>query len=61
MLAADKLLLQSNLKQRAIQLREKELNLFNENFNAVGTQAAVLAKVIGKLVGHRRERGARGS
>jgi len=43
MLAADKLLLQSNLKQRAIQLREKELNLFNENFNAVGTQAAVLA------------------
>ena len=30
MLAADKLLLQSNLKQRAIQLREKELNLFND-------------------------------
>lgn len=43
MLAADKLLLQSNVKQRAIQLREKELNLFNENFNAVGTQSAVLA------------------
>jgi len=43
MLAADKLLLQSNVKQRAIQLREKELNLFNDNFNAVGTQSAVLA------------------
>ena len=43
MLAADKLLLQSNLKQRTIQLREKELNLFNDNFAAVGTQAAVLA------------------
>lgn len=43
MLAADKLLLQSNVKQRATQLREKELNLFNDNFNAVGTQSAVLA------------------
>ena len=43
MLAADKLLLQSNVKQRAIQLREKELSLFNDNFNTVGTQSAVLA------------------
>ena len=43
MLAADKLLLQSNLRQRTIQLREKELKLFNANFAAVGTQAAVLA------------------
>jgi hypothetical protein len=43
MLAADKLLLRSTVKQRAIQLREKELTLFNENFNAVGTQSAVLA------------------
>ena len=43
MLAADKLLLQSTVKQRAIQLREKELALFNDNFNAVGTQSAVLA------------------
>ena len=43
MLAADKLLLRSTVKQRAIQLREKELALFNENFNAVGTQSAVLA------------------
>lgn len=43
MLAADKLLLQANVKQRGTQLREKELNLFNENFNAVGTQSAVLA------------------
>ena len=34
MLAADKLLLQSNVKQRAIQLREKELNLFNDKCTA---------------------------
>lgn len=43
MLAADKLLLQANIKQNAVQLREKELKLHYENFNAVGTQAAVLA------------------
>ena len=43
MLAADKLLLQSNVKQRSIQLREKELRLFNTNFSAVGTQAAIMA------------------
>ena len=43
MLAADKLLLQSNVKQRSIELREKELKLFNGNFSAVGTQAAIMA------------------
>ena len=43
MLAADKLLLQSNVKQRSIALREKELKLFNSNFSAVGTQAAIMA------------------
>lgn len=43
MLAADKLLLQSNVKQRSIELREKELNLFNSNFSAVVTQAAIMA------------------
>jgi hypothetical protein len=43
MLAADRMLLESNMRQRAIQLREKEINLFTENFTAVGTQAAVLA------------------
>lgn len=43
MLAADKLLMQSNLKQKTIELREKELNLFNSNFGAVGTQAAIMA------------------
>ena len=43
MLAADKLLLQTTVKQRAIQLREKELNLFNKNFSAVGAQAAIMA------------------
>uniref|UniRef100_A0A7S2N243 Uncharacterized protein n=1 Tax=Haptolina brevifila TaxID=156173 RepID=A0A7S2N243_9EUKA len=43
MLAADKLLLQSNVKQRSIELREKELRLFNTNFSAVGTQSAIMA------------------
>uniref|UniRef100_A0A7S0QB93 Uncharacterized protein n=1 Tax=Coccolithus braarudii TaxID=221442 RepID=A0A7S0QB93_9EUKA len=43
MLAADKLLLRSTVKQKAIELREKELNLFNSNFSAVATQAALLA------------------
>lgn len=43
MLAADKLLMQSQIKQNAVALREKELKLHYENFNAVGTQAAVLA------------------
>mmetsp|Transcript_17367 Transcript_17367/g.17453 ORF Transcript_17367/g.17453 Transcript_17367/m.17453 type:complete len:213 (+) Transcript_17367:230-868(+) len=43
MLAADRLLLETNLRQSAIKLREKELNLFTNNFSALGTQAAVLA------------------
>ena len=43
MLAADKLALQSDVKQRSISLREKELKLFNSNFSAVGTQAAIMA------------------
>jgi len=43
MLAADKLLLRSTIKQKTIELREKELNLFNSNFSAVATQAALLA------------------
>ena len=37
---APQLLLQSNVKQRSIELREKELNLFNSNFSAVGTQVS---------------------
>eukprot|EP01039_Chlorochromonas_danica_P001677 gene1677-1831_t len=43
MLAADRSLLEVNLKQSAIKLREKELNLYTENFSAMATQAAVLA------------------
>jgi len=43
MLAADKLLLQSSIRQNAISLKEKEFSLHHDNFNAVGTQAAVLA------------------
>jgi hypothetical protein len=31
MLAADKLLLQANIKQNAVQLKEKEMKLHNEN------------------------------
>jgi hypothetical protein len=43
MLAADKLQLQSQLKQQAVSLKEKELNLHHSNLTTVGTQAAVLA------------------
>ena len=43
MLAADKLQLQSTLKQQATALKEKEFNLHHNNFMTVGTQAAVLA------------------
>ena len=43
MLAADKLQLQSTLKQQATALKEKEFNLHHSNFMTVGTQAAVLA------------------
>eukprot|EP01033_Poteriospumella_lacustris_P020115 gene20115-14679_t len=43
MLAADRSLLEINLKQSAIKLREKELNLYTDNFSAMATQAAVLA------------------
>ena len=43
MLAADKLQLQSHLKQQAVSLKEKEFKLHHENLMTVGTQAAVLA------------------
>ncbi len=43
MLAADRSLLEVNLRQSAIKLREKELNLYSDNFSAMATQAAVLA------------------
>lgn len=43
MLAADKLLLTSRIKQNATQLKEKEFALHNVNFSTVGTQAAVIA------------------
>ncbi|GMH64638.1 hypothetical protein TrRE_jg2019 [Triparma retinervis] len=45
MLAADKLQLQSSLKQRATALKEKEFNLHHSNLMTVGTQAAVLASL----------------
>jgi len=43
MLAADKLQLQTTLKQQATALKEKEFKLHQENLMTVGTQAAVLA------------------
>ncbi len=43
MLAADKLQLQSHVKQQATALKEKEFNLHHSNLMTVGTQAAVLA------------------
>lgn len=43
MLAADKLQLQSSLKQQATALKEKEFTLHHSNLMTVGTQAAVLA------------------
>jgi len=43
MLAADKLQLQSALKQKATALKEKEFQLHHNNLMTVGTQAAVLA------------------
>mmetsp|Transcript_5391 Transcript_5391/g.10268 ORF Transcript_5391/g.10268 Transcript_5391/m.10268 type:complete len:245 (-) Transcript_5391:30-764(-) len=45
MLAADKLQLQSALKQQATALKEKEFNLHHSNLMTVGTQAAVLTAV----------------
>ena len=43
MLAADKLQLQSALKQQATALKEKEFQLHHSNLMTVGTQAAVVA------------------
>ncbi|CAJ1415871.1 unnamed protein product [Effrenium voratum] len=43
MLAADKLLLTSTIRKNATELKGKELSLHKGNFDAVGTQAAVLA------------------
>jgi len=43
MLAADKLQLQSAIKQQATALKEKEFNLHHSNMMTIGTQAAVLA------------------
>lgn len=43
MLVADKLQLQSQLRQQAVSLKEKEFNLHHSNLMTVGTQAAVLA------------------
>jgi len=51
MLAADKLLLTSSIRQNATELKGKELSLHKTNFDTVGTQAAVLAGfAVGMLV-----------
>jgi hypothetical protein len=41
MIAADKEALQSELKQSALLIRSKELTFFTNNFQSLGTQAAV--------------------
>eukprot|EP00928_Gymnodinium_smaydae_P066991 TRINITY_DN49932_c0_g1_i2.p1 TRINITY_DN49932_c0_g1~~TRINITY_DN49932_c0_g1_i2.p1 ORF type:complete len:241 (-),score=39.97 TRINITY_DN49932_c0_g1_i2:172-846(-) len=43
MLAADKLLLTTQIKKNATELKGKELHLHKQNFESVGTQAALLA------------------
>jgi len=43
MLAADKTLLQSTIRQSATSLKEKEFLLHHDNLTTVGTQAAVMA------------------
>ena len=45
MLAADKLQLQSALKQQATALKEKEFNLHHSNLSTVGTQGMFYAHV----------------
>ncbi|KAJ8610688.1 hypothetical protein CTAYLR_005678 [Chrysophaeum taylorii] len=43
MLAADKILLESSIRQSATSLKEKEFLLHHDNLTTVGTQAAVMA------------------
>ena len=43
MLAADKAALHSVLEQQSLQIREKELRFFTDQFSAVAGQAAMLA------------------
>jgi len=43
MLAQDKDSLKATLQTKALQIRERELNLFHDSLSAVGTQAALFA------------------
>jgi hypothetical protein len=43
MLAADKAALESDLRKRAIEIQDKELTYFVNNFNSVASQSALLA------------------
>jgi len=45
MIAADRQELEVKLKQRALEIREKEVGLFSDNFAVIATQAAFLAGV----------------
>ena len=43
MLAADRLLLQSSIKDQAVKLKSKELDLYERNYGEIGLQSSVLA------------------
>ena len=43
MLAADKAALETELKRRALEIQDKELNFFVNNLNSVATQSSLLA------------------
>jgi hypothetical protein len=43
MLAADKAALESELKRRALEIQDKELNFFVNNLNSIATQSSLLA------------------
>mmetsp|Transcript_1660 Transcript_1660/g.4671 ORF Transcript_1660/g.4671 Transcript_1660/m.4671 type:complete len:106 (-) Transcript_1660:670-987(-) len=43
MIAADKRALAADVQQQVLRIREREVNLFTANLNALGTQAALVA------------------
>ena len=42
MLAADKAALETELKRKALEIQDKELNFFVTNFSSIATQGALL-------------------
>ena len=43
MIAADKKALAADVQQQVLRIREREINLYSNNLNALGTQAALVA------------------